>query len=434
MFFIPCARLHAVCIQRLIACDHTKTSAYLLSQHETFAQKRSTPGLSSETPLVVLQPSFNLLVRIARTIKMDPVLVIGGCGSLGHHIVKQLLESGGASDVTVFDVKTENNIIPNAKYVKGSLRNQQDVLEVLQQAKPRTIIHTASPSMLGQRNTRQVYEDVNVKGTENLLNAIREVGVTKALVYTSSSSVIHDNMTDLVYATENHPYCLEPKQKVYYTHTKAVAEMMILGANRKDGLLTTVIRGCTIFGEGDNAMPTQIGSAKAGRNRLQVGDGKNMYDWTYVGNTAHAHILAAKALLRIDLAKPPTPEDEAKRVDGEAFVITNDEPWPFWEFIRTVGATAGYPVKKEEIWVVPAWLFYAIAVVAEWSVWAISLGRRESHMNREMVKYLTMTRTFDITKAKERLGYRPQVGVREGIQRAVDAYLSSSSPEAKKEN
>jgi sterol-4alpha-carboxylate 3-dehydrogenase (decarboxylating) len=111
---------------------------------------------------------------------------------------------------------------------------------------------------------------------------------------------------------------------------------------------------------------------------------------------------------------------------GEAFVITNDEPWPFWEFIRTVGATAGYPAQKEAIWVVPAWLFYTMAVVAEWVVWvwAVSFGQKESNLNTHMVKYLTTNGTFDIAKAKKRLGYRAQVSVAEGIQRAVDLYMA----------
>ncbi|KAK7192273.1 sterol-4-alpha-carboxylate 3-dehydrogenase [Paraphaeosphaeria sporulosa] len=45
-------------------------------------------------------------------------------------------------------------------------------------------------------------------------------------------------------------------------------------------------------------------------------------------------------------------------------------------------------------------------------------------MNRLMAKYLTMNRTFDITKAKERLGYRPEVSVEEGIRSAVRAYMT----------
>lgn len=363
---------------------------------------------------------------------LDPVIVLGGCGSLGHHIVKKLFEAG-ATDVTVFDVNITNNIVQNAKYVKGSIQSADDLHKLLRDVQPVTIFHTVSPAMLGQRNTDQVFFNVNVNGTKNLLENIDKVGTTKALVYTGSSSVIHNNQTDLVFATEDAPYFPAAEQTVYYTQTKAEAEQLVLGANRHNGLLTAVIRGCTLFGEDDNVMPTQIGNAKAGRGKLQVGDGKNLYDWTYTGNSAYAHVLAAEALLRIDATIPPKAADEDMRVDGEAFVITNDEPWPFWEFVRTVGATAGYPVREEDIWVIPAWLFYSMAVLAEWGVWAASLGQKESHLNRQMVKYLTMTRTFDITKAKKRLGYRPQVSVKEGIQRAVDAYMARHPELAKKD-
>jgi sterol-4alpha-carboxylate 3-dehydrogenase (decarboxylating) len=356
---------------------------------------------------------------------LDPVVVLGGCGSLGHHIVKKLFEAG-ATNITVFDVNTSNNVVPYARCIEGSIRNSEDVFNLLQSVKPVTIFHTFSPNMLGQKNTDQTFFDVNVTGTKNLLENILKVGTTKALVYTSSSSVIHNNLTDLVLATEDAPYCPASDQTVYYTKTKAEAEQLILAANRTNGLLTAIIRGCTLFGEDDNVMPTQIGNAKAGRGRLQIGDGTNMYDWTYTGNSAYAHVLAAQALIRTDSTKPPRPEDVDMRVDGEAFVITNDEPWPFWDFIRAVGATAGYPVKKEEIWVVPAWVFYGMAVVAEWGVWAMSFGQRESKLNRQMVKYLTMNRTFNISKAKKRLGYRPQVGMEEGIKRAVGAYLEKN--------
>jgi sterol-4alpha-carboxylate 3-dehydrogenase (decarboxylating) len=353
---------------------------------------------------------------------LDPVIVLGGCGSLGHHIVKKLFEAG-SNNVTVYDVNISDNVHPRAKYVKGSITSSSSLLKLLHDVKPLTIFHTVSPSMLGQKNSDQTFFNVNVTGTSTLLASIAKTGTTKALMYTSSSSVIHNNRTDLILATEDMPYCPASQQTVYYTQTKAEAEQLVLRANRTNGLLTSVIRGCTLFGENDNAMPTQIGNAAAGRGKLQVGDNKNLYDWTYTGNAAYAHVLAAQALLRVDASVPPRPEDEDMRVDGEAFVITNDEPWPFWDFVRVVGAEAGYPVKKEDIWVVPGWLFYVMAVVAEWGVWAVSLGKKESGLNRQMVKYLTMTRTFDIAKAKKRLGYRAEVGVEEGIRRAVKAYM-----------
>ncbi|KAL2373737.1 hypothetical protein RJZ57_001799 [Blastomyces gilchristii] len=51
---------------------------------------------------------------------------------------------------------------------------------------------------------------------------------------------------------------------------------------------------------------------------------------------ADAHILAAKTLL-----SPSTLDD--RPVDGEVFNITNDEPWPFWDFAHAISAAAGIP-------------------------------------------------------------------------------------------
>jgi sterol-4alpha-carboxylate 3-dehydrogenase (decarboxylating) len=362
---------------------------------------------------------------------MDTVLVIGGCGGLGHHIVKQLLEKKDASNVTVFDLKTERNVVSGARYIKGDLSSLDDIRNALQKVRPQVIIHTASPVPMGQKNTQRLYERVNIEGTRFLLETMSELKCVKAMVYTSSSSVIHNNLTDIINADETWPKCYLPEQTEFYTHTKAVAEDMILGVNRKDGLLTVVLRGSTLFGEGDNTtIPQMVGNARSGRSKMQVGDGKNLFDFTYIGNAAYAHILAAKALVATSVESAPPPND--KRIDGEAFVITNDEPWPFWGFVREVASAAGAPIQPSEVRVVPSVVFYIVAVLAEWAVWIISRGTRESQINRKMVKFLGMTRTFDITKAKERLGYRPQVGMKEAIKLSVDAFLLASSSEDKK--
>ncbi|KAF2680558.1 hypothetical protein K458DRAFT_392903 [Lentithecium fluviatile CBS 122367] len=63
-----------------------------------------------------------------------------------------------------------------------------------------------------------------------------------------------------------------------------------------------------------------------------------------------------------------------------------------------------------------------------WAVWLTSFGTRESMtINRKMVKYCTMTRTFDITKSRERLGYRPLVGNFESAERSVKAFLTAEA-------
>lgn len=189
----------------------------------------------------------------------------------------------------------------------------------------------------------------------------------KALVYTSSSSVIHNNITDLVEATEEGRLSYWPEQTEFYSHTNALAEDLIEEANRHNGLLTTRLRGSLLFGEGDTtATPQMIANARSGRTRYQIGDGTNLFDFTCIGNTAHAHILAAEALLRESDGR--TDRDGPLKVNEEAFFITNDDHWSFWDFIRAMGAEAGHPVPKEKVTVVPTSVYYAVAVIAEWAV------------------------------------------------------------------
>jgi sterol-4alpha-carboxylate 3-dehydrogenase (decarboxylating) len=149
-----------------------------------------------------------------------------------------------------------------------------------------------------------------------------------------------------------------------------------------------------------------VGNAQMGRGKMQVGPGEDMFDFTYLGNAAYAHCLAAKKLTELDAEATPPPEDE--RFDGEVFFITTDEPRRFWDFVRAVSTAAGCGTKKEDIRVVSTWVYYAIAVVAEWAVWLFTLGRKESQMNRKMIRFFSLTKTFNITESKQRLGYVPQ--------------------------
>ena len=74
---------------------------------------------------------------------MDPVLVLGGCGGLGHHIVRQRLDTGEARGVTAFDIRTHVNRIPGANYIEGSITSAKYVHSALQAVKPKEARITA---------------------------------------------------------------------------------------------------------------------------------------------------------------------------------------------------------------------------------------------------------------------------------------------------
>jgi sterol-4alpha-carboxylate 3-dehydrogenase (decarboxylating) len=115
---------------------------------------------------------------------MDPVLVIGGSGGLGSHIVTQLLSSVDATSVTVLDLNINRNRVDGARYVKSNVASYADVSKLLSDIKPRVIFHTASPHRMDQTATQSTFEECNIAGIENLLQCVEEVGGVKALVWT----------------------------------------------------------------------------------------------------------------------------------------------------------------------------------------------------------------------------------------------------------
>ncbi|KAL9119641.1 MAG: hypothetical protein Q9187_003807, partial [Circinaria calcarea] len=283
---------------------------------------------------------------------LSPVLITGGCGFIGYHLVKHLLALDSSCQIHVLDVNTSRNLFPSVIYHTCDISSAEAVAKVMRDAQPRVIFHIASPD--STVIVPSLFEKVNVGGTHNLLSSATQLGTVQALVYTSTSSVIHDNLTDLLSADETILILRPPVQKRVYTLTKATAEEDVLAANRKEGnnsMLTVSLRPATAFGEKDTVcMGKMLSVAKNGKARFQMGNGKNIYDFIYVGNLADAHILAAQALVKA-YGSPPPPS--AQRVDGENFNITNNEPVLFWKFTRKLAATAGYPVKKEEIIVIP---------------------------------------------------------------------------------
>lgn len=129
------------------------------------------------------------------------VLIIGGCGLLGHHIVRFLLENGTApKDIIVFDINTKSNRYPNVTYIEGDLASKTETLSAFDRAKPDVIINVASPDALTLKT--EVFERCNVLGVQNVIDCAQERGV-RVLVHSSSSEVVQDSYYDMVWATED---------------------------------------------------------------------------------------------------------------------------------------------------------------------------------------------------------------------------------------
>ncbi len=304
------------------------------------------------------------------------------------------------------------------------------------------IIHTASPTAVtdGASTSEKVakrsqYYKVNVEGTKILLECAAKVGTVKAFVYTSSASVIHDSVSDLISADERYPVLRSPVQKEYYSETKGMAEEAVLAFNRSPEspqMLTCALRPALIFGEGDmQLIPNLYKAYEKGQTRFQLGQNENLFDFTYVGNVAHGHLLAVVALLKTSkLAIQPL---DHEKVDSEAFFITNTSPVYFWDFARTVWAAAGDKTEPKSVWVIDKDLGIVIAAIMEWVYWIATFGGTPN-LTRFKVQYSCMTRYYSATKAYQRLKYEPIYDLQGSIDRTVKWFAEKKGQIAEKKS
>ncbi|KAL7629356.1 erg26, C-3 sterol dehydrogenase [Parahypoxylon ruwenzoriense] len=365
---------------------------------------------------------------------LGKVLVIGGCGFLGHHVVDLLLRDWKCT-VSVVDLKCQRNRRPDSDgvtYVEADITDADGLVKVFGKLKPDVVIHTASPPAQGAGDVaNDLFRRVNVDGTRAVIAACQQNDV-KALVYTSSASVMSDNKSDLINANENYPVIRGKMQTEYYSETKAHAEKLVLEANRAAGtdLLTTAIRPSGIFGEGDMQLVYHaINIYREGKDKVQVGLNENMFDFTYVQNVAHAHLLAARALL-VTHAATTEPLDYEK-VDGEAFIITNDSPVYFWDLMRAIWRESGSQKGTSHVWVMSRDVGILLGFFSEV---VFGILRKTPTFNRQRIVYSCMTRYYDITKAKRRLGYQPLVSLSEGVKRTVKWTLDQEKKKAASAN
>lgn len=180
------------------------------------------------------------------------VLIVGGCGLLGHHIVKFLIENGKpVAEVWVLDLSIENNRFKGVSYITGDVSQKDAVSTALKKASPKVIINVAWPDAMTP--DKSVFARCNILGVQNIIECAQEQGV-RILVHSSSSEVVQDSHHDMIWATEEWPVQENPVNGSIYAKTKAVGEEIVLTSNRQKGLLTVSIRLCTIFGEGDRVL------------------------------------------------------------------------------------------------------------------------------------------------------------------------------------
>jgi nucleoside-diphosphate-sugar epimerase len=323
------------------------------------------------------------------------ILVTGGGGFLGTHIIKELLKNP-TNIVTNFSRHTylhlEDMGVPT---IKGDLRRKEDVEHALAQGFD-AVFHVAA--LAGVWGNFNDYYEINYVGTKLLAEIAKSNGIQK-FVYTSTPSVVF-NKDDLLGVGEEQPYATEFLNA--YSETKTLAEKLVLQMNDNHSFLTCAIRPHLIWGPGDpHLFPRVIQKGKQGKLRI-VGDGENLVDIVYVENAALAHVQAFENL------KP------GSSVCGEAYFIGQERPVKLWDFINQVLAQVKVEPVMRSIDVSSA---YRLGWVLEKAYKLLGIQKPEPPMTRFVALNLGKSHYFTHEKAKRDFGYIPKVSIEEGLVR-----------------
>lgn len=316
-----------------------------------------------------------------------------GCGGfLGREICRQLCQRGdrvvglARGDYPDLDAL-------GVRRVRGDLADPRFVQDVFAAGESETassfgpidaVVHSAA--VAGVWGSRDYFFRNNVLATRNLLSACQAGGVGK-FVFTSSPSVTfggdHQQGVD-----ESEPY-----PETYwcaYPETKAIAERDVLAADDRDGMRTLSLRPHLIWGPGDpHLFPRVVEKARSGKLKI-VGDGTNRVDTVHVVNAAAAHLDALDALDR-----------DAQRAAGRAYFISEGQPVELWPWIAEICEMYGVPAPRSRVSYRVA---RAAGAILE-RVYRLTGRPSEPPMTRFVAAQLAKDHYFDISAARDRLGY-----------------------------
>ncbi len=224
------------------------------------------------------------------------ILVTGGIGFVGSHIVDQLVEQG--QQVVVIDnISTGNKerIHPETHFYEADIANEQEINEIFAIEKPEVVIHQAAQIQVPISMENPLLDArVNIMGTLNILEASRQHGVRK-IIYASSAAVYGSPI--YLPIDEKHP--IQPMGN--YGVSKHTPEHYLTIYRELYGLEYTVLRYANVYGvrqepHGEGGVVSVIVNCLLKDGKFTVfGDGSQTRDYIYVEDVARANLAAIDA-------------------------------------------------------------------------------------------------------------------------------------------
>jgi CDP-glucose 4,6-dehydratase len=310
-----------------------------------------------------------------------PVLVTGASGLVGGWVVKRLLEAGADVTCVMRDWVPQSELVRSralerTKVVRGDVRDQEFLEQVLGEHEIATVIHLAAQTIVTIANRNPVSTlDTNIRGTWALLEACRRSPCVKEIVLASSDKAYGDQRV-LPYGEDTplqgrHPYDV----------SKSCADLIATAYAVSYGTPVAITRCGNFYGGGDlnwnRIVPGTIRSVLRGERPVIRSSGLLVRDYFYVEDGAAAYMLLAERL----------GEDRALR--GQAFNFSNELRLTVNDLVARILSVMGSQLVPDV--------------------------RNEA--NNEILEQVLSAK-----KAREVLGWKPMFALEEGLARTISWY------------
>lgn len=312
------------------------------------------------------------------------ILITGAAGFIGSHLVDSLLEEKiEARNLRLFVQKSDslkNLQAKNFEIIKGDIRDKKAVKTAMKDVV--VVYHLAARTL--DVNTYTDFEDVNINGTQNLLNECRNV---KKFILFSSIAVfgLPAYVGDMINVDERFP----KKAPEVYGKSKLEAEQRVI----KSGIPYAIIRPTTVYGPRDIRNLLELYRAIKKHLFFFIGNGKNKMDYVFVRDIVRGARLA----------------ELSNKKSGD-YIIGGGKPLTLNEVVAQVSKSINTNVFPVHI---PKILGLTLSYLTKYGAGAIGM---RSPLFPDRVKVMTSNCYFNISKAKKELGYIPKISFEEGTK------------------
>lgn len=290
-------------------------------------------------------------------------------------------------------------ISPRVEVVTGDLRNLGDCRRFVSGAGGAYLFHTAG--VIHPTRVKDFYR-TNVDGVRNLLKAAESEGVRRVVAISSNSPIGFNPRRDRLF-DESSPY----QPYMNYGRSKMMMELAVKETESRGKLETVIIRAPWFYGPNQPLRQTQFFSMIRQGKMPIVGSGNNLRSMTYVDNLCQGMLLAALT----------------ETAGGQAYWIADRRPYSMNEIVDTVERLLGeefqLPVTYRRVRLPK--LVGEAAGLADKMIQTGGYYHPKIHVLSEMNKTIACS----VQKAQSELGYRPNIGLEEGMRRSIAWCLAS---------